>query len=996
MLSLVEFAEFLTNRLNEIGATQDEKYEFNIYAEVGEAKAGVINGALRTDFPQTTPVADLVNVKYDLRVEFAVPSGLANFNVKNIEEIINLFIKAENGVEKTFSSGKGLITATLSRVKDFKVEPKVGTMLPLEFVIRVNYTEDVITSGSKHWFLNDLEIPFLNESVIVEKNGVTKNISGQNYKETFLTEKLKLYRFRFPFDTKNALCSMLQKDLLESGANKTYTLRYYDGVSFLNEEGKDFKTTVSIYRTNDTSSVKPETAMFDITFTDVKLKSNVKYFMGLIDNPFDGQTEDTMYFESLEEQQEWFNEMVANGCKYEEIPVPNLDSIDVTNQIYNFDTELYNVFDVTKKNYAIIKVVIEKENSEDVEYYFYYNITNPQIGTENQVSFSMQLDSLQTYYFIDEIKFEGSFIQKTLLNRWKQVDENTIEFNGDVDSKLFEREEIKNVAKRLVNRQKLVFDNEEIDVRMGQLLKQNVWVYVFLDGTDVESGEIKKYKFYRLKGFNETTSEAVNVSLPLMKSGNIETATACIAFSLEEILIGAYYLTETSSFGCRSSINAFNFLVLNNPTIKNNIKSIKISIKPPINFNEKILTGNLTTYNSISEDYRVRFLYENEGNQEGINPTAEVKVLTASADANSRAFLFSIEKDNLTPFQMKLQDDSFLPEFIYEKSQEKLLLVKKEKLNPKLNSLDYKSLSINVVGSQFDFDIQKLNTKKPKFEYLEPLTVDITKCLVRFVGKENGVFNEYYSKSFNGLIVSNDLSLPLSTSAYNEYLANNKNAYLSFQTQQTYNRDIQNISQIQSGVNWAINTVGGVANYMSDPKASLGGVISNTVQSASNIIFSEMNFQKGQALRQTQFDLSMDNMRNAPNHLINANGSALFANMVDKYGIYVELFEGLDHELEIANDIMARDGFTYNQFDDVKKYDKVRKFFNYIKANIGTITGIPISNQARADLRNRFANGVRFWNKNEEGKFVVDYSKENYEKWIETAYSSFEEWLENQ
>lgn len=993
MLELVEVSSFLTKQLNNYSKGKTPSYEFDIRAEVGKYENGnVVYGVLRSNKPILPPVAGVKNIKYSLSVKLQVVSPLVNFNLKNIEEIIGEFVENWNGKEVGFSKGKGMLNLTLTGTNGFKTESGQGNIVPIEFDVGINYTENVVTSGAKHWLLDGIEIPFLSEDVIIEKNGVTKTISGDNFKKTLLTEQLKMYRFKFNYDVNSELCSKLQKDLLEGSANKKYTLEYFDGYSFV--ENDPFKTTVSIYRTGNTGSVKPDTSVFDITFTDVKVKNTIVYKLGLMDNPFDGQTEDTMYFNSVKEQQEWFDRKIGEGCEYVEIQTPNLDSLDITNQVYEFDVEKYNIFDVTKKNYAVIKV---KQGNN--KYYFYYQITNPQIGAENQVLFTMQLDSLQTYYFMDEIKFEGSFIQKTLLNRWKQVDESTIEFNGNVDSKLFEREEIKNVAKRLVNRQKLVFDNEEIDVRMGQLLKQNVWVYVFLDGTDVESGEIKNYKFYRLKGFNETTSEAVNVSLPLMKSGNIETATACIAFSLEEILIGAYYLTEKSSFGCRSSINAFNFLVLNNPTIKNNIKSIKISIKPPINFNEKILTGNLTTYNSISEDYRVRFLYENEGNQEGINPTAEVKVLTASADANSKAFLFSIEKDNLTPFQMKLQDDSFLPEFIYEKSQKKLLLVKKEKLNPKLNSLDYKSLSINVVGSQFDFDIQKLNTKKPKFEYLEPLTVDITKCLVRFVGKENGVFNEYYSKSFNGLIVSNDLSLPLSTSAYNEYLANNKNAYLSFQAQQSYNRDVQNISMLQTATSGLLSSVGGTGGYQGGKPKPFNALSSSmgVLETGANIAFSEMSFLKGQALRQTQFDLSMDNMRNSPNHLINANGSALFANMVDKYGIYVELYEGLDHELEIANDIMTRDGFTYNQFDNVKKYDKVRKFFNYIKANIGTITGIPISNQARADLRNRFANGVRFWNKDEEtDEFIVDYSKENYEKWIETDSKSFEEWIETQ
>ena len=125
----------------------------------------------------------------------------------------------------------------------------------------------------------------------------------------------------------------------------------------------------------------------------------------------------------------------------------------------------------------------------------------------------------------------------------------------------------------------------------------------------------------------------------------------------------------------------------------------------------------------------------------------------------------------------------------------------------------------------------------------------------------------------------------------------------------------------------------------------------------------------------TQFDLSLDNMKNAPETMSNANGGVCFTMAVAEFGVYAELYEGLDNELEVANAMMNMNGYTYNQYGNPRDFDSIRRRFNYIKANIGSLDGVPISNLIRADLRQRFANGIRFWR---EG-INVDYTKENYE-----------------
>ena len=75
---------------------------------------------------------------------------------------------------------------------------------------------------------------------------------------------------------------------------------------------------------------------------------------------------------------------------------------------------------------------------------------------------------------------------------------------------------------------------------------------------------------------------------------------------------------------------------------------------------------------------------------------------------------------------------------------------------------------------------------------------------------------------------------------------------------------------------------------------------------------------------------------------------------------------------------MFINGFNYEILDNIKNYDHIRKYFNFVQAEVENIVGISISNNAREDLRQRFRNGVRFWNSDN-----IQYDLENYEIWLE-------------
>ena len=93
-------------------------------------------------------------------------------------------------------------------------------------------------------------------------------------------------------------------------------------------------------------------------------------------------------------------------------------------------------------------------------------------------------------------------------------------------------------------------------------------------------------------------------------------------------------------------------------------------------------------------------------------------------------------------------------------------------------------------------------------------------------------------------------------------------------------------------------------------------------------------------------------------------------------GLYVEEHEALENEIKDSDDDMYMNGYTFGRVDNIKNIDNIRHYFNFIQATIEDIKG-NMSTPIREDIRQRFANGVRFWNDDE-----IQYEKENYERWL--------------
>lgn len=985
MLKIQEVVNFVNNKLNELGT--ESGYSFDIHAEVGENQNnGKINGILYTNQASSVPVPNYIENEYGFVCELIVPSARANYHFEQIQSIVESFVDTYDGTQIDFENGYGVINVTPSKPENFNVGYNAGENVPLFFTIAMLYTETSVTSADVHWLLDGIEIPYINEDIIVDKEGNINKIYGKKASQTFLTGQTKYFRFRFPYKV-GTLCNTIQSDLLEGNFDKQYTLTYYDGQNYIldSETKPPFTTKVSIYKSGNTNGQRGKTKIFDVTFAEVDDGSEeTTYKLALIDNKFDNQAEDTRWFgdetitsggqtttiTAQEKQQAYFESKVnqtspiLTGTRYEQIKAPNLNSLDITSQIYPNNAG-YDLFDLANKNYAIIKV--EKgqptlpNGDPNLTYekkYFYYFVTNCQIGQNNQVLYDLRLDTIQTYYFDPNIEFSDCYIERSCLNRWVAVtgDNTKVAFDGGVDSKLFEREQSSATSKRLKKRTRLGFYDKILPTKpaIATWLTNNMeaWNYVFLDGTQTfttyPSNRLTNGVKLRICNKNSTifSTHMYCIAIPILKINRlIEFRTSINDASTTYARFGQVYnLSRIDSFLSFNHDDAY------------------VLAKKMSNVYVDGMLGESVAWDGTITPVADAKIETNNGVEtlviQSTDMYSNMMFTQNNEDPSSAIEIVSMQRNEMISNEYELDAD-----FIFSKS-EITTATKNSKYNPKLLSSDFKSLKVtNQTEEGFEYDIQKINKEKIQISVSEPLCPDITKEYIR-IKDLSGVYIKDTEENFTGTVTSSDDTLILMTSQYQSMLANNKNFFLQ--------NSINRWTGLGEGLVGATAGIG-LDMLRANPISAFGGIMSIAKNSASFI------------KSKIDENLTVDNLKNAPASIQNAKGNIFLNVMSTNMGVYVEEYDILPKEKEVANDYMVQNGFTTNQIGKLKDYigdttaghKNARKYFNYIQAQISAISGTPMSNVARADMRQRFANGIRFWKQDN-----IDYTYENYELWL--------------
>jgi hypothetical protein len=733
--------------------------------------------------------------------------------------------------------------------------------------------------------------------------------------------------------------------------------------------------------------------------------------------------------------------------------------------------------------------------TEPIEYNrYYYRINSAEIGANNQIILTLQLDTIQTYVINPKLKFSECLINKANLNRFIDNGNGTVSFNGGVESPLFEREEMQNVAKRLVLREVLKYDYGKYNIedyaesaveryrRVEEWFQNNImgWLYAFFP-----KGK-NSYKAYQInysltddfplrdvdfstcnyKTFDNDTiyGNFIVFCCPIYKTLNKIILTKTEPDDLHEGTITYFLDIETEPF-----INYIQDVFGSNPEAY----SLKFSTKPPIvDFKTALMGFDVDSNGNLVSNVNKTYFANKAKNTTGIDRYVEMRIYdfngirtnenkrvyeeypntTYSFDgcfvcesplvetmeledyilANPLTFpkqntqyiektFYRLKRFNLAKtvpqtyslvrpainvsnisitvkyketgalsdittynianqkgtyniegglYRLTINESNMVFEinqlpanfsyFEYIEFKERIYGIvgadKSPLFNPKLLNSDFRALRLtNERGGEFEYDIQKLNTEVVETAVTEQITPDLQRTYFRAINTD-GVYQRECSQNLTGLVDSAEMSMPLATDPWRKTLAEQPNYFVQ--------RRVENIKNaLGAGIAGAfgggsnIGLKGGATGALA---GAVAGMAISSINSAINDYFSD------------------DNMNKQPYMIQNANGNVIFNLAYTTPGMTIEQYALLPQEERIINDQMFANGFTYNRIDQIRNFMHTRKYFNTLTANIETMSGLPLSNEVRDDIKQRFANGVRLWHSDE-----IQYEKENYELWLE-------------
>lgn len=963
MLQNGTIVEFLEARLNAMGEKHNITFKLYADAAMGDRKATVL-GLLRVVGDDNTPIENFTARTYKYALSFSVKDHLLGEKIAVFNRIVADVISELNGKSFMLDNGEAVFNFDIPQTGDIKMEGSAyASNVPSRLNFSVLYTLNAVTTAKKVWMLDDKIIPYLEESVDLEIEGSTNPIYGAHTAKSLTNKQTKFYKFRLPYDDSD-LCRMLQADILKSEIDKTYKLKYYDGISFT--EDKPFETCVALFRTVGNQATRPSVSTFTVIFTDADdgADDSVIYEMALIDNPFDSGSVNVRWFENTAAQRAWYDEKIQNGTPYARIKAPNLNSLTITQQVYIKPQNCnLGLNDLLTKNYAVIKV--SGQNESDTLYYYYY-VVSASVGAYNQILVNLQMDTVQTYYFNESLEIPPCLIERAHLNRWVDNGDGTVSFDNTINSKLFEREPINNLSKRNASRTKIKFLPDKTQgSKFNEWLNDNIscWVYVYLKKREynVYSGSAVQVDYGENLSSVKISDGSPTIGNP-NSSLNMPYCCFCYPVFYKNATQIKIHLLDGKELHIKAE--AFWDWLKTNEIPKDekdmsvfidggtaNILQIKLSSLPPF------------TPNTYSEG--------KEANKYEINENTLTLHTSFNGSGNwfgKIGFLQTTSQEGVIylPYQyvdVPMPTDKIeLPQCVFNKNDIINADKKNKKFNPKLFNQDYYEVKLTNDIDEFVYDYQKLGDQSPSFLYTEPLTADITRFYLRYNSETNDtIYNANLSQNFTGLVGSIDLSLPYSINQLDEFFANNKNFFV----QRKNKFDVM-------GQELAQNTLLGLSQAL---LSGSGGSLLNTGAS----LLSGIRNIKAQSI---ESELSLDNMKNAPEQVQNANGNAFLIHAINGCAFYVETYSALENELEIANDYMHEYGFSFNRLENIREYDHIRHYFNYIQADIDAIYGVSMSNDARNDLRRRFSQGIRFWNSDE-----IQYEWENYENWLEEVGS---------
>lgn len=685
----------------------------------------------------------------------------------------------------------------------------------------------------------------------------------------------------------------------------------------------------------------------------------------LCDYKFDKDNSNVLLFNDKSELKAYFDNL-TNKVLIENINFNARDIIN-TSVIVNIPNQLA-LFELLNYNYCFV----EQENASTL----YYFIERSYQESGNQIRLDLRLDAWNTYIYdcMSENKPLNAMIQRTHLERFskqKTTGEPDYYFNFGLDSKLYERETIKDVAKYVADSVELfpyidireTISNEKYST-FNTFIRNNVagWIYIYLSG-NVE------YEYLPLSPTPPTTPVYTKGTMTNLKYINSKGASVDQMNSGFVVLCAPIYkksgngviqITQTLNSTTKArewTIESLYEFINKQDGGFANVQSIKFSIMPPlelrkytrdtesetdfdysINGNNLVLNGN--NGNIIGTDTDKKFLMSAVG-------------VSLSGGLTYKAY-YRVDEYDISK-ALPLSSDLYAWEPRYQADE-----IKGKNIEPKLYNEDYSVYRLIFGGQQFELPISKTDTNL-SFLYKEILTPDITKGILILdsdrtyrttykIFNKDTIYTNINEKDFTGFSFTIDLSMWYPSNSLENYLANNKNFLQIFKNEQTAN---------------ALKMLTGFVTHKPKISNISQGLADYTINSAFDLV---------------KMDLTLDNMKNSPEQTTNLNSNALLIQSISGFNILLEILKPLPFEQEIIKDYLNAFGYTYNKLGNIYDFIKTRKYFNYLQGIVYDIDA-HISEQVKDQIKNIFINGVRVWHA--DATQNIDFKLINYERSIE-------------
>lgn len=656
------------------------------------------------------------------------------------------------------------------------------------------------------------------------------------------------------------------------------------------------------------------------------------YKIALTQVIFDNSYNNVLRFSSLAEQKAYFK----LDTLFSTLPDVNMPfgTFYMTRVPIRIDESLQN--EALSYNYAIVK------DLEQADVYYFYFVKNASYDAGNtQMLCDLELDIFNTYYI--DTQFTPCLINRAHIDRWSEVTDGKVKFNTNSTSLLFEQESIRPQAKRLVKRKQFALTSDKIGGggEMSYISQANLdfldkhvkgWVYVYLNksATTLLTG---------LKNLLVEKSNGASVVMPYY------VLVYPLLDNTSQILVNMSTSPTTSGTQYRWSFDELQKYI---SQLAPYILDINISQENPF--------PNFTSFNS--------------GDTIILAPTTDGVITTANMYQNTSATHFSygeftvIGKDQYSSgsvvfclYQHETASDLLSEDTMnsrhfdigtdYEFNVSDIITSAHDiKYNPKLLTEQYTEFKLSVgTGVPQIYDLLKMGDNDIRISWRTTLICGITRYYIgaypnKFIEPEidyteeinKCIYNPETFKSFVGASVSQDTSMPYSENMLEQFLAQNKNFYM----QRTYNM----ASQLAKGT---IASIGGKTTQ---------GAVANMGETLVGMLDTYVNSE-----------FTLDNMNNAPEKYIAVDGNPITTMGVNDNMAYYEIWQVLQNELVISDNIMNKNGYTYNRIDNIKNVDNIRHYWNYVQAQLENLYSTKImSNNAREKFKEVFARGVRFWN----------------------------------